>query len=164
MNCTAGIRTVLYTLCLVFVAAASAVASTDRPVTMTQVSQNTRSFDTDDMKKVMRAVVSSYQADNFIIKNSNSDLGVITAAKDVDVESAGEALVSIVLFGVFASWDKTMQVESTASVAPLGNQTKVQVNFLGKTTDSDGDTSKVSPISDDKMYQDFFMKLHNALN
>jgi hypothetical protein len=47
----------------------------------------TRSYDTKDVKMVMKAVMHALQDDNFIIQQANVDLGLLTAQKEVDLEN-----------------------------------------------------------------------------
>ncbi len=50
----------------------------------------TRSYDTKDVKLVMKAVMHALQDDNFIIQQANIDLGLLTAQKEVDLEKVAE--------------------------------------------------------------------------
>jgi hypothetical protein len=50
----------------------------------------TRSYDTKDVKMVMKAVMHALQDDNFIIQQANIDLGLLTAQKEVDLEKVAE--------------------------------------------------------------------------
>ncbi|MDM8557967.1 hypothetical protein [Candidatus Parabeggiatoa sp. HSG14] len=45
----------------------------------------TRSYDTKDVKMVMKAVMHALQDDNFIIQQANVELGLLTAQKEVDL-------------------------------------------------------------------------------
>ena len=47
----------------------------------------TRSYDTKDVKMVMKAVMHALQDDNFMIQQANVDLGLLTAQKEVDLEN-----------------------------------------------------------------------------
>jgi hypothetical protein len=76
----------------------------------------TRSYDTKDVKMVMKAVMHSLQDDNFIIQQANVDLGLLTAQKEVDLENlenleksedissgAGLAIVGVIIAIIVAA-------------------------------------------------------------
>ena len=59
------------------------------PKTQLQVRQfQTRTYDTADQKMVMKALLNAYQDQGFIVKNANTDLGLLTASREVDLSSA----------------------------------------------------------------------------
>jgi hypothetical protein len=123
----------------------------------------TRTFDTNDTKMVMKAMLNVLQDDGFIVKNAVVDLGLLTAEKEVDVESSGEKFLAIFFMGVNASWKKNMILEATANVSPFGERTRVRVNFQAKVMDNRGGVLKVQQVEDEKYYQDFFSKVDKAI-
>lgn len=50
----------------------------------------TRSYDTKDVKMVMKAVMHALQDDSFIIQQADIDLGLLTAQKEIDLEKVSE--------------------------------------------------------------------------
>lgn len=123
----------------------------------------TRSYQSKDPKVVLKAVVNVLQDDGFIIKEANTELGILTATKEVDVESGASAFFSTLIMGVNAKWDKNSLFEATANVSEFGQETRVRVIFQVKTMDNKGGVSKVKQIDDEKHYQEFFAKVDKGL-
>ena len=64
------------------------------PVTQLQVREyQSREFDTDDTKLVMKSMMNVLQDEGFIIKNAVADLGLLSAEKSYDVENTGKAIL-----------------------------------------------------------------------
>jgi len=123
----------------------------------------TRSFDTDDVMMVMKAVASVMQDDGYIIKEANSDLGLLTASKETDIESTGGKLWRSLFFMYGATSQKTAVVEATGNISPFGEQTRVRMNFQLRVLDNKGGTKKTTRVEDAAFYQDFFTKLDKAI-
>ena len=136
----------------------------------------TRDFDTADTKLVMKAMLNVLQDDGYVVKNAVVDLGLITAAKDVDLapgrsgaESGG--LGGAVVFGggiVLGSqsaprYRKTEQREFTGNVSELGQQTRVRVSFQRKVLDNRGEVVDVEAVDDPEVYQDFFSRMDKSV-
>jgi hypothetical protein len=132
--------------------------------TQLQIRQfQTRIYDTNDTKMVMKAMTYVLQDEGFIIKNVAMDLGLLSAEKTIDVENKAEATALILLFGIHATWKKASVIECTANVNEYGNQTRVRVNFQVKVLDNKGGIREVKQIEDEKYYQEFFSKLDKAI-
>ena len=123
----------------------------------------TRIYDTNDTKMVMKALLNVLQDDGFIVKNAVVELGLLSAIKEVDIESKSEAILLILLLGDKASWKKNSIIESTANVSEFGTQTRVRVNFQVKVMDNKGGVREVKQIEDEKYYQDFFSKVDKGI-
>lgn len=120
----------------------------------------TRTFDTPDSKMVLKTMLNVLQDDGFIVTEGNADLGLLSATKELDVQTEGA-----VFWGTFfnLAWDKNAIVEATANVSEFGKQTRVRVNFQQKVYDSTGGVSTVDQITDPKFYQEFFVKVDKGL-
>ncbi|EAU56071.1 hypothetical protein [Mariprofundus ferrooxydans] len=62
----------------------------------------TRTYDTNDYKMVMKAVLNTLQDDGYIIQQANVDLGLLTAKKEIDTTDkvmAGLSALSAALGG-----------------------------------------------------------------
>ena len=123
----------------------------------------TRSYETNDVKMVMKAMLNVLQDDGFIVKNANVELGFLTATKEVDVESKGEAFVAALFLGTQARWKKNSIIESTANVSEFGKQCRVRVNFQVKVMDNKGGVLEVKQIEDERYYQEFFSKVDKGI-
>ncbi len=123
----------------------------------------TRSYDTKDVKMIMKAVMHTLQDDGYIIKQANVDLGLLTAQKEVDVENTGEAFLLTMLAGSGARYKKNSIIEASANISDFGAQTRVRINFQMKVMDNKGGVMKVQQVEDAKFYQDFFSKVDKAV-
>jgi len=153
----------------------------------------TRSYDTKDVKMVMKAVMHALQDNNFIVQQADVDLGLLTAQKEVDLESSegfswGKALaIGAVVVAVGAaivilgkgdrsnsnrsgssyrhepSFKKSPITEASANISEFGDQTRVRLNFRLKILDNKGGTAEVKQIDDPKFYQNFFSTLDKAV-
>lgn len=123
----------------------------------------TRSWDTSDTKMVMKAVLNVLQDEGFIVKNANTELGMLTATKEMEVQNTGAAVLSALLAGANARWDKNSIIECSANVSEFGQQTKVRVNFQTKTMNNKGEVTDIHVISDEAFYRDFFSKIDKGV-
>lgn len=142
----------------------------------------TRTFDTPDTKLVMKAMLNVLQDDGYVVKNAVVDLGLITAAKEIDIApgrsgpSGGDifgGLGGTVIFGgrggvvvgpqAPPTYSKTEVRDFTGNISEFGKQTKVRVSFQRKVLDNRGDVVEVEPIGDAAFYQDFFSRMDKSL-
>ena len=123
----------------------------------------TREFPTPDEKLVMKAVLNALQDDGFTIKNAVSDLGLITASKELDDENRTAAFLGAVLAGPDASWRKMVVQEATVNVSTFGKETRVRVSLHQKVLDNRGGTISVDEIRDGMVYRQFFDKVDKSI-
>lgn len=123
----------------------------------------TKEFDVADTKMVMKAIVDTLQDEGFSLKNVDTTLGIINATKEVDIEDKYAVFFATLLAGNKARWKKLQNLEASVSVTPIGNRTKVWVNFSMKLIDNEGKTIKVETVKDPNYYQDFFSKVSKSL-
>ncbi len=120
----------------------------------------TRSYDTKEVKMVIKAVMHALQDDNFMIKQANVELGLLTAQKEVEVGSS---------FTVFLGRSSEQRVpnnaitEASANISEFGDQTRVRINFQYKVVDNYGVTMEVERIEKAEFYQQFFSKVDKAV-
>ncbi len=141
-----------------------ATATTTPPKTQLEIREfQTRNYAVKDSKMVMKSVLNVLQDDGYIVKNANVELGLLTATKEIDVESKGEAFVATLFAGAQARWKKNTIIECSVNVGEYGNQTRVRVNFQKKTMDNKGAVLDVKSIEDAKFYQEFFAKVDKGI-
>jgi len=134
------------------------------PKTQLQIREfQTRSFETNNVKMIMKAMLNVLQDDGFIVKNANVDLGLITATKEIDVESKGEAFLSALLVGKDARWKKNSIIECSGNISEFGKLARVRVNFQMKVMNNKGEVVDVKQIEDLKYYQEFFSKVDKGI-
>jgi len=123
----------------------------------------TRSYDTNDTKMVMKAMLNVLQDEGFIVKNANTEIGMLTATKEMDVQNTGSAVMLSLLAGANARWDKNSIVECSANVTEFGQQTKVRATFQTKTMNNKGEVTDIHIIDDEAFYRDFFSKVDKGI-
>lgn len=139
----------------------------------------TREFDTNDVKLVMKAMLNVLQDDGFVVKNAVMDLGLLTATKEIQLDNTNASnkywidAVDLVLNPRGSSsrnrtpqdtrYNKFKQVEVSINVSEIGRRCKVRANFQAKILDNTGSPVEVSPITDPKFYQDFFVKVDKGI-
>jgi len=134
------------------------------PRTQLQIREfQTRSYETNDLKMVMKAMLNVLQDDGFIVKNANIDLGLITATKEIDVESKGEAFFLSLLAGTEARWKKNSIIECSSNISEFGKSTRVRINFQMKVLNNKGEVVGVKQIEDPTYYQEFFSKVDKGI-
>lgn len=112
---------------------------------------------------IMKAMINVLQDDGYIVKNVNLELGLLTATKEMDVESKGEAFMATLFMGAQARWKKNSIIESSANVSEFGSQCRVRVNFQLKSMDNAGGVLEVHQIEDGNYYQEFFSKVDKGV-
>lgn len=122
----------------------------------------TRTYPVKDSKLVMKALLNVLQDEGFIVKNADTDLGLLTATKETNVENSGALLLAL-LGGSDARWEKIAIVECSANVSELEGATKVRVNFQVKKLDNHGQVIDVGTILDPEFYQSFFAKVDKGV-
>jgi len=148
----------------------------DAPKTQLQTRQvQTREFDTNNVKLIMKAVINVLQDDGFIVKNAQLDLGLLTAQKEIDLsQSQGNSndFWSEFFKGIDRNrsrnntdltYSKIKIVESSVNISEFGKQTKVRANFQVKVLDNLGNPKEVYQVEDAKFYQDFFVKVDKGV-
>lgn len=123
----------------------------------------TRTFDTSDQKKVMKALLGALQDDGFNVSQANTDLGLLSAQKEVNVRDEGAAVLATLLAGNNATYQNNAIMEATANVSAFGQQTRVRLNVVQKVMDNKGGVMDVEPVTDPKFYQDFFETVSKSL-
>jgi len=123
----------------------------------------TRSYPVKDMKVALKAVLNTLQDDGFIVKEANTELGFLTATKEMDVENSGPAFFGSMFGGRDARWDKITILEATANCTSFNKETRVRINFQKKTLDNKGGVVTVKPIEESMFYQEFFAKVDKGM-
>lgn len=134
------------------------------PLTQLQKREiQSRDFDTDDKKLVMKSMMNVLQDEGFIIKNVVFEVGLLNAEKNVDIENTASAVFLTVFAGENARWEKQQLLDASANVSEFGNKTRVRMNFQIKTVDNFGCPKNVTTVLDPCMYQEFFDKVNKGI-
>ena len=156
--------TLVISICLVVFLCGCATNKMTPPTTQLQIREfQTRSYETKDVKMVMKAALNVLQDDGYIVKNAEAELGLITATKEVDVQNTGEAVLMVLLAGVNARYSKNEIIECSCNISEFGEQTRVRVNFQMKRVNNKGEVEAVKQIDDATYYQTFFSKMDKSI-
>lgn len=144
-----------------------------------------RDFDTNDVKLVMKAVLNTLQDDGFTVRNAVTDLGLISAVKEIMLNDRGRtgqarspAETWAEIFAAAISRGRTQptssqqpvryrniqQIEATVNVSEFGSrQTRVRVSFVARILDNEGAIVESYPVTDPDVYQQFFVKVDKGV-
>ncbi len=123
----------------------------------------TRTYESKDMKMIMKAMLNVLQDDDFIIKQVNTDLGFFNATKETDVEKGSERFWEEFWWGKYGTWKKNSIIDCTAHISEFGDGMRVRVNFQVKIMDNKGGCVLVRQIDDPEYYQKFFSKVDKGI-
>ena len=154
------------TLLIILAVSFGGCATTTRKPQQTQLQIRqfqTRTFETDDVKMVMKALINVLQDDDYIIKDANLELGLFSAQKEVDIENAGSVLLATLAAGNNARWAKNTIIDVTANISEYGATCKVRANFQLKKMNNKGEVMKVEKITDEQHYTEFFGKVNKGI-
>jgi hypothetical protein len=123
----------------------------------------TRTFDVQDQRLVMKSILNVLQDDGYIVKNVALDLGFLTANKEIDIEEARDRFWAQFSRGREARWPKHELIEATINVSEFGTKTRIRANFQFKVFDNTGAVVVIRPIIEEEFYQEFFTKVSKGI-
>jgi len=145
-------------------AGAGCMSDGDSPPPPTQLELRgfqTREYDTQDMRLVMKAMVNVLQDMGFIINNADTQLGLLSANKMTDIPHSKKEIKRAEKKEELLS--KTLVLDCTANVSAFGKQSRVRVNFQQRVLGANGATMSASPITDAAFYQQFFSQVDKGI-
>jgi len=128
----------------------------------------TRTYDTNDFKMVMKSAMNVLQDDGYIIQQANLDLGLLTARKDIDTTNKTAEFLS----GLSAALDgrqnnsryeKSTVVDASVNISSFGKSVRVRANFTKKKLNNRNETMSVEQVGDQKFYQTFYSKVDKGI-
>lgn len=123
----------------------------------------TRIFETNDCKMVIKAMLDVLQDDDYIIEQVNVDMGFFNASKEGNAEDALERFWETFWWGGMATYKKNSIIDCTANISEFGEKVKVRANFRVKFMNNRGGVEFVSQVDDPKFYQEFFSKVDKGI-
>jgi len=144
----------------------------------------TRSFDVQDHRMVMKSVLNVLQDDGYMVKNVSLDLGFLSATKDIGFRRAHSSSRfddGFIDFDIFASRHARRRmklqkrrhnpppapalevIEVTVNVSEFGKNVRVRSSFQSKIFDDRQAVMKVKSIDDEVFYQEFFAKVDKGI-
>lgn len=107
----------------------------------------TRTYDVKDKKELMEAIVNVLQDRDYLINESNYNLGVISGYKECKEKSH------------YVRYETSVQINELKA-----NSYKVRTNFLKKNIDPMGDaTTQIDIKNPEEFYREFFSQLNKSL-
>ena len=112
---------------------------------------------------LMKSMLNVLQDEGFIVNNANSLLGFISGAKefspnDKTIDVKAELGTTKGLTGCVVA-----VIEATANVSEFGKDYRVRINFKRKLLNVYGNAYKITEVTDEKYYQNFFGKVDKAI-
>ncbi len=127
----------------------------------------TRSFGTNNEKKLLTAGAGVLQDLGFNIDESETSLGVIVGSKDRDATEAGQVVMSVLVaafFGATTPVDDHQKIRASLITRPVGEgKTNLRITLQRVVWDTQGQISKTQSIEEPEIYQEFFGKLSKAV-
>lgn len=121
----------------------------------------TRDYDVEDHKLVMKAMINALQDLGYIIETAEAELGVVTARKWTNVEHTKKAVKKAQKEG--AVLPANVVTECSANVSPFGKQNRVRLTFQQRVQGPDGAVMRTSLIEDPAFYQEFFSRVDKSV-
>ena len=137
---------------------------------MTQLQKRklqTREYESVKKTRVLEVAVQVLQDDGFVISNANTELGLLSASKDLhnrEVDDAGTAFVK----GMFTmgysniSTDEFSAFETNPTVTQFGERVRARMAARLSRT-STGGKIQYEQVTDAKFYQEFFTQLEKGI-
>ena len=134
-----------------------------------------RKFDTTNQGLMLAAVAGVLQDLGFTIEETESDVGLIVAAKDAEAVNPGEVTVAILadllnaFSGTYSSYtsdaDATQKVRASVVTHPSleSNNTVVRVTFQRIVWSFDGDINHMETVNEESIYVVFYDQLSKAV-
>jgi len=129
----------------------------------------TRTFDTDDEKKMLSASAAVLQDLGFTISESESKLGLMVASKQRTAVEGGQvagAILLSILTKQPVHWDKEQSIRVCLVTRPVGEESKsvaVRVTFQRIVINTANQVTKREAVIDEDIYREFFEKLSQSV-
>ena len=130
--------------------------------------QSKKIFNT-DIKFLTKAILQVLQDDEFVIVNSDSNLGYFNAKKKLDGGRESykfawyDIYYPIAIYKVSALGMMVNEINATVSIRIYEEHSVIRASFNSDLIDKDGKLESSKTIDDSKFYQEFFAKVDKAL-
>jgi len=135
----------------------------------------TRQYDTQDETQIMQATAGVLQDLEFILGDSETELGLVVALKSTDATNPGQALLAGLadFINAFSGTptnasgkvDAVQNVKASVIVKPNleGDKIIVRITFQRIVWNASGEVNRVETMSEPELYQKFFDNLSKAI-
>jgi hypothetical protein len=132
-----------------------------------------RCFDSDDPRLVLKAVLNVLQDEGFVVREASAELGVVTAVREWQSRQVNSGLRIAKWIAAPFTYGATLliptgnteytAVEANVNVTGEAARTRVRVSLVSRTTDREGRVQRVSPVDDAGVYQRLLARLDKAV-
>jgi hypothetical protein len=132
-----------------------------------------RVFDTADDRLVLKAALNALQDSGFVIRQTDADLGLVTAITEWQSRSANQGLRVLKWVAAPFTYGSSLlipsgrtefsSVEANVNVTREGGRTRVRVSLVSKVIDKDGEVRSVQAVADPLAYQGLLARLDKAV-
>lgn len=123
----------------------------------------TKSFETSNNLSVMKALIASLQDEGFIIESTDSQLGLISAVKEITETDEKDKAFQEFWVGKATGYQTSKRITASCTVATIGKETKVRVNLTAKGMTESGGSLWSQPIDNPEVYQNIFSKIDKSI-
>ena len=160
-----SIFSLLLTSCIETIPPEALIFSKD---TLANRQLQTRKFDTKSEKELLTAASGVLQDLGFNLDESAPGVGVLVGSKNRDATDSGQVVAAIalaVLFGSNMPIDKEQKIRASLITRPseTGKGHLLRVTFQRIVWNTQGVVSKIEPINEPLIYQEFFEKLSKSV-
>jgi hypothetical protein len=160
-----SIFSLLLTSCIETIPPEALIFSKD---TLANRQLQTRKFDTKSEKELLTAASGVLQDLGFNLDESAPGVGVLVGSKNRDATDSGQVVAAIalaVLFGSNMPIDKEQKIRASLITRPseVGKGHLLRVTFQRIVWNTQGAVSKIEPINEPLIYQEFFEKLSKSV-
>lgn len=136
------------------------------PRTIEQRQMQTRRFTTTDEANILAASAALLQDLGFTLDASETELGLIVASKDREAVEAGQVIGAIIYFALVGTTipiDSYQKIRASIVTRPVGHEIAVRVTFQRTVWNTDNQVTRLEPLNDPEVYNEFFAKLSKAV-
>jgi len=160
-----SIFSLLLTSCIETIPPEALIFSKD---TLANRQLQTRKFDTKSEKELLTAASGVLQDLGFNLDESAPGVGVLVGSKNRDATDSGQVVAAValaVLFGSNMPIDKEQKIRASLITRPseTGKGHLLRVTFQRIVWNTQGVVSKIEPINEPLIYQEFFEKLSKSV-
>ncbi len=160
-----SIFSLLLTSCIETIPPEALIFSKD---TLANRQLQTRKFDTKSEKELLTAASGVLQDLGFNLDESAPGVGVLVGSKNRDATDSGQVVAAValaVLFGSNMPIDKEQKIRASLITRPseVGKGHLLRVTFQRIVWNTQGVVSKIEPINEPLIYQEFFEKLSKSV-
>jgi len=134
---------------------------------MADRAMQSRKYETTDEGQILHACAGVLQDLGFIIEESDTDIGLVSASKMRSAEDLRQKAAAIVMGTLFMSYvptDKEQKFRASVTTRPAGEaHISVRVTFQRIVWNATKDVTKREPLKEPEIYREFFDRLSKSI-